>query len=602
MADGMSNRARSIHHAGRRHNLWRILAYARPWWKGYVFTVLMGLIKFLAPVAIAWVFGEAVDLLSSVQREAVPAVDAWPQLKRLFGFGIGIALMSPIPTFLRSWIGARINQRVIRDIRCDLYAHIQKLSHAFFERNRTGALTSRVISDVEAISPFLGKTLIQLWMNLGMILVILVYFFSRNIWLGLLSISLIPVQLLILRTIGRRVKALAKQIRSRLAFLSGNTQEVLAATTVVKAFTQEADEIRRFNDEAEGLVNMGVHTGVLSGIHQACMGTLNVIAPLLVILAGGGLALFRPETLSLGLLVQFVMMQNQLYGPFERLSETQIVTATAMGAVDRILDILDTDPEIVDKPGAVHARKIRGEIVFENVCFAYPLIHGTRILNDFSLTVPAGTRLALVGPSGGGKSTVARLLMRFYDIQAGRILVDGRDIVDYRIASLRNNIGLVPQDPILFSGSVLDNVLYGRPEASVQAVYEALDQAHALAFVKKLPDGIASRIGEGGASLSGGQRQRLAIARAFLKNPPILILDEATSALDAQSETVLQRALNTLVAGRTTLTIAHRLATIVDADCIAVIERGSVVERGTHADLLAANGRYAMLCARRFEA
>lgn len=583
------------------HNLWRILAYARPWWKGYAFTVLMGLVKFLAPVAIAWVFGEAIDVLSKVQADVLSSAEAWQRLRRLFGFGVAIALFSPVPTFLRSWVGAKINQRVIRDIRCDLYAHIQKLSHSFFERNRTGALTSRIISDVETISPFLGKTLIQLWMNLGMILVILVYFFSRNVYLGLLSISLIPVQLLILRTLGRRVKVVAKQIRSRLAYLSGNTQEVLAASTVVKAFTQEADEVRRFTDEAEGLVTMGVRNAVLGGINQACMGTLNVVAPLLVILVGGWLALFRPETLSLGLLVQFVMMQNQLYGPFERLSETQIVTANALGAVDRIFEILDTDPEIVDKPGAVKAKDLHGEIAFDHVNFSYPMVDGVRILDDFSLAIPAGMRLALVGPSGGGKSTVARLLLRFYDPQAGQILIDGRDISDYRIRSLRSRIGLVPQEPILFSGSILDNILYGRPDATVDDVHAALEQAYALDFVQDLPGGIQSWIGEGGASLSGGQRQRLAIARAFLKNPPILILDEATSALDAESEQIVQAALDKLIAGRTTITIAHRLSTIVNADRIAVIVRGRVVEQGTHYELIERGGCYAQLAQSQFQ-
>lgn len=580
-----------------RHNLWRILSYARPWWKGYVFTVLMGLFKFLTPVAIAWVFGEAIDVLSQVHREILTIDDAWPQLKRLFGIGLTIALISPVPTFLRSWVGAIINQRVIRDIRCDLYAHIQKLSHSFFERNRTGSLTSRIISDVETISPFLGKTLVQLWMNLGMVLVILTYFFIRNVWLGLLSMSLIPIQLLILRKIGRRVKEISKKIRGHLAYLSGNTQEVLAASTVVKAFTQEADEVRRFNDEAESLVTMGVHNAVLSGINHACIGVLNVVAPLLVILVGGWLALFRPETLSLGLLVQFVMMQNQLYGPFERLSETQIVTATALGAVDRIFEILDTDPEIVDQPHAIKAKNIRGDLCFEKVCFSYPLDSACKILDGFSLSVPAGTRLALVGPSGGGKSTVARLLLRFYDIQSGRITIDGRDIADYRITSLRNRIGLVPQEPILFSGSVLDNILYGRPDASIDEVCEALKQAHALEFVNRLPQGIDSRLGEDGATLSGGQRQRIAIARAFLKNPPILILDEATSALDTESERTVQHALSKLVVGRTTLTIAHRLTTIIDADRIVVIENGRVVEQGTHAELSATGGRYAALSA-----
>ncbi len=585
----------------RRHNLWRVLAYARPWWKAYVFTVLMGLIKFLIPVAIAWLFGEAIDVLSQVQREALSSEAAWSKLKTLFGIGVAIALFGPVPTFLRAWIGAKVNWRVCRDIRCDLYAHIQKLSHSFFDRNRTGALTSRIISDVTTLSPFLGRTLIQLWMNLGMVIVILVYFFSQNFYLGLLSITLIPVQLIVLQTVGKRVKKVSRRIRGKLAYMSGNAQEVLAGATVVKAFTQEDDEVRRFTDEAETLVGLGVKNAVLNGITHASLGMLKVLAPLLVILLGGWLALFRAETLSLGLLVQFVLMQNQLYGPFERLSETQIVAANALGAVDRIFEILDTEPEIRDRPHAVQADRLRGQIDFAHVRFAYPQEGGHKILDDFNLRVPEGSCVALVGPSGGGKSTVVRLLLRFYDIQAGVISIDGRDIRDYRINSLRHSIGLVPQEPILFSGSVLENILYGRPDASIDEVYEAVENANALEFINNLPRGIKTHLGENGTNLSGGQRQRIAVARAFLKNPPILILDEATSALDSESEHKVQQALSTLIVGRTTLTIAHRLSTIVHADQIAVVEGGKVVEIGTHGELVQKGGLYTTLCRRQFD-
>ncbi|MFW6303481.1 MAG: ABC transporter transmembrane domain-containing protein, partial [Candidatus Sumerlaeota bacterium] len=313
--------------AKKRSNLLRLFRYIKPYWAAYLITVTMGIIKFLVPIAVIWLFGEAINVFTDYQAEKLSDEEAWRALLNLAMIGIAIVGFSPIPTFLRSLIGAKTNARVIRDIRCDLYAHIQKLSHSFFDRHISGSLTSKVISDVETINPFLGRTVVQMWMNLGMIAAILGYLFWRNAYLGLLSISLIPIQLVILLTVGRKIRAIAGKIREKLAYLSGNTQEVLAAATVVKTFTQERDEIQRFNDDAEDLVTMGIKNALLGGISQSCTMMLNQSAALLVIIVGGWLAIFSPETLSVGLIVQFVMMQGQLYAPIERLSETQVVTA-----------------------------------------------------------------------------------------------------------------------------------------------------------------------------------------------------------------------------------------------------------------------------------
>jgi ATP-binding cassette, subfamily B, putative efflux pump len=579
-----------------RSSLARLFRYIRPYGYLFVIATLFGIFKFISPLAIIWLFGEAVDVLNLVNTGVIPAEEAWSRIVRLFSIGAVIALANPIPVFLRSYIGAHASRRVIHDIRCDLYAHVQKLSHSFYERNRSGSLTSRIITDVETIMPFLSVTLIQTWMNLAVIGSIMFYLFSRSVILGWLSIALIPVNILLVRMVGRKTKLIARQTRRQLSWLSGNTQERLAAQTIIKTFAREEDEIQKFTDDSQALVSMGLRAATLGGLNQAGTAALNTLAPLVVILVGGWLGLHRPETVSIGLLVQFVMMQAHIYSPFERISESFLVTATALGGLERIEEIFQTAPEVADAPDAICASGIKGDISFEGVFFAYPNCESRVILQDLSISVPAGQSLALVGPSGSGKSTVTHLLNRFYDVTGGRILVDERDIRDYRVLSLRRHIGLVPQDPVLFSGTILENILYGRPQASIAEVEEAARYAHALAFIHELPEGFQTVVGERGAVLSGGQRQRIAIARTFLKNPPILILDEATSALDSASERYIQNALEKLMQNRTTIIVAHRLSTIRKANQIAVLNAGQCVARGTHDELMAQGALYAQLC------
>ncbi len=585
--------------SGRRNNLWRLLRYIKPYWLHFAGATAFGLVKFLLPVAAAWLTGHAIDVLVAVQHGELTPAAAWVRLCQYVFPGIALAIMGAVPTYLRSSIGARAVQQVVRDLRCDLYAHIQKLPHTFFDTHRSGSLTSRIIGDVETIQPFLNQGLIQGWMNIGLIIVVLSIFFRLNIMLALLSLLLLPLHIVVQRAISWRVKENARDIRDRLAVLAGNTQEKLAASTVVKAFTREDDEVQRFSEDSAILIDLGVRNSRLNGLSQALVTSLNALAPLLLMLVGGRMGLFGGETLSIGVLVQFIMMQGQLYGPFERLNEMQITTANALGATDRIFAIFDTEPEIADRPHAVKAKRFTGTICFDTVSFTYPgAAHP--VFTRLTLEAPACTTLALVGPSGGGKTTLTHLLNRFYEWQEGEIRIDGRDIRDYTIYSLRHQIGLVPQEPLLFSGTVEENILYGRPDATPEDVREAARRAYAAEFIEAMDDGYDTMLGERGVRISGGQKQRISIARAFLKDPAIIILDEATSALDSESERWVQQALEDLMRARTTLIIAHRLATIRHADQIAVIAERRVVELGTHGDLQARGGLYARLCVQQF--
>ena len=584
----------------QRNNLWRLLAYVKPYWPYFAGATACGLVKMLTPFALAWLTGEIVNALTRANAGKISHAVAMAQLRHLVLIGAGIGLVTPIPIYFRSALGARAIQEVIRSLRCDLYAHIQKLSHSFFDVNRSGSLSSRIMGDVDQISPFISRAFVQIWMSTGAIIVALAYLFSRSTRLGLIALSAIPLQVLIQRKIGWKVRENAKVIRDQMSYLSGSTQEKLAAATIVKAFTGEDDEVRRFSDESSTLVDLGVANTKLNALSEACMNWNRSAAKMILILVGSYLAI-SGGNISIGLLIQFIMMQDQLYQPFDWLNEMQLVVAAAMGATDRIFAIFDTEPEVADKPGAIRAPKFKGELDFEHVSFTYPT-SSHPVFEDLNLHVPARTTIALVGSSGGGKTTVTNLLSRFYDWDAGSIKIDGRDIRDYTVYSLRQQIGLVPQEPILFSGSVEDNILYGRPGASSEEAREAAKRAYALEFIEAMDDGFETMLGERGLRLSGGQKQRISIARAFLKDPAIIILDEATSALDSESERIVQQAIEELMLDRTTLVIAHRLSTIRNADQIAVIDDGRVMELGNHDELLKVDGIYAHLCKQQFEA
>jgi subfamily B ATP-binding cassette protein MsbA len=380
--------------------------------------------------------------------------------------------------------------------------------------------------------------------------------------------------------------------------MSSNAQERISGSMVIQAFAQEGNEQTRFQTESEELFSTNMRRILIQSLHQALAGALVGLAPLVIICYGGYRVIYGDITV--GELIAITMYLGPLYLPLQRFSELNIVFSNSMAALDRIYEIMDEKPEIVDRAGAIELSKVRGDVTFDSVSFSYN--RGCPILKNVTFSVGAGQKVAMVGPSGSGKTTLVNLIPRFYDVGAGRVMIDGHDVRDIKIKSLRRFISMVLQDPVLFSGTIRENILYGNPSAGEQDVIRAARAANAYDFISSLPNGFDTQVGERGALLSGGQKQRITIARAFLKDPAILILDEATSSLDSQSEYLIQDAMARLVKGRTTFVIAHRLSTIIHADQIFVLDAGSVIESGTHEELLDNAGTYKGLYEGQFRA
>jgi subfamily B ATP-binding cassette protein MsbA len=393
---------------------------------------------------------------------------------------------------------------------------------------------------------------------------------------------------------------MSRQVQQEIANMAGNAQEKIAGSRVIHAFTQEKNEERNFLQESELLFSKEMRRVFFQSVNMTTTGTLTQIAPLIVALFGGYQVVHG--AMSVGGLVAVGMYLPSLYTPLQRFSVLNVVFANAMAALERIFEIMDEKPEIADRPNAVKLNGIKGRVEFNHIHFSYSKQdQGILVLSALDFAVEPGQKIALVGPSGSGKSTLVSLIPRFYDVEEGAVRIDGCDVRDVRLRSLRRHIGMVLQDPILFSGTIRENILYGKPDATNEELIAACKAANAYDFIKALPNGFDSEVGEGGAFLSGGQRQRITIARAFLKDPRILILDEATSSLDSESERLIQDALDRLIAGRTTFTIAHRLSTIVNADRILVLNNGHIAESGTHMELLQQERIYRHLYEQQFE-
>jgi subfamily B ATP-binding cassette protein MsbA len=486
------------------------------------------------------------------------------------------------------YVTAGVSQQIMADFRTHLFGHLQRLSLGFFVRRRTGEILSRLMNDVGVIQATLTETPIDSTKQLVTFLGGVGFLLAMNWRLCLVILLLLPVLVMVARLFGKRLKALSTDIQDQTASLTTLAEEVLSGIRVVKSFVQTRREERRFAQQTQAALRLALRRAAVLAIFIPTI-TLLTFAATAVVLWYGGRQVIQ-GVVSPGDLFAFVLFAGILIGPFGSAARIFSQLKEAQGAMARVFEILDTKPEIQDSPDAVDLPVIIGQVEVRHVTFAYDGQHP--VLSDVSFEVKPGDLVAIVGPTGAGKTTLVNLLHRFYDPSDGEVRLDGYDLRTLRMENLYRQIGLVPQETVLFGGTIMDNIRYGREDASDGEVIEASQAANADEFVARLPEGYCTIVGEKGMNLSGGQRQRLAIARAVLKRPKLLLLDEATSALDAESERLVQEAIDRLMAGRTTFVVAHRLTTVQRATRILVLNRGRIVEEGDHATLMERRGLY----------
>ena len=561
----------------------RLLGYLRPYvWPRFVVAVL-------CMVLYSSTNGVMPYLVRAIFDDVLLQKRAWAlQMLPLAIVGVFVfrALMSFTQTYLMEWVG----QRIIADVRSELNAHFQRLSLSFYNATPTGTLLSRMTSDVEFMRSALTDAVASVMKDATSLLVLIVTAFLMDWRLSIVAFVVFPLTVLPLTRASRRLRRTWRKGQVTLGNLASLLQETIQGNRVVKAFGMEEYEIRRFDEESERLRRLYMRAARIKAFITPMLEVLASLGIAGVVWFGGNSVLAGGRTP--GSLMAFLTALLLLYDPFKGLAKTNNVVQQGLAAAARIFELLDRPSDVVESPQARVLDGFRESVRFENVTFRYD---AEPVLREVNLEIRRGEAVALVGRSGAGKSTMADLIPRFYDVTSGRITIDGHDVRDLTLASLRAQIAVVTQFTFLFNDSVRNNIAYGDVGTSMERIENAARAANAHGFITELPQGYETVVGELGVKLSGGQRQRLAIARALLKNAPILILDEATSALDNESERLVQQAIERLMEGRTTLVIAHRLSTIRTATRIAVVDRGRIVEEGTHAELLDRSGEYRRL-------
>ncbi|AVQ33372.1 ABC transporter ATP-binding protein [Staphylococcus muscae] len=569
----------------------RYLEFVKPY-KWLIFgTIIVGILKFGIPLLIPLLIKYVID--DVINNGALSISDKYTQLMIAMGIAAFIfVIVRPPIEFLRQYMAQWTSNKILYDIRKKLYDHLQALSSRFYANNKAGEVISRVINDVEQTKDFILTGLMNIWLDCITIIIALSVMFFLDVKLTFAAIIVLPFYILTVYFFFGRLRELTRQRSQKLAETQGFLHERVNGMAVIKSFAIEDNEAKNFDKRNTNFLNKAFRHTRWNAYSFSAINTVTDIGPLIVIGYGAYLAISGDVTV--GTLAAFVSYLEQLYGPLRRLVSSFTTLTQSFASMDRVFQLFDEPYDIKNLPNAQPYKIERGNIGIHNISFRYNEDE-REVLKNINLDIQHGETVAFVGMSGGGKSTLITLIPRFYDVTSGDITIDGHPIQDFETGSLRRQIGMVQQDNILFSDTVKENIILGRPDATFEEVVAAAKMANAHDFIMTLPNGYDTEVGERGVKLSGGQKQRLSIARIFLNDPPILILDEATSALDLESEAIIQDALETLSHDRTTLIVAHRLSTITHADRIVVIENGQIVESGSHEELMQRQGAYQRL-------
>ncbi|MFD1739700.1 ABC transporter ATP-binding protein [Bacillus salitolerans] len=565
----------------------RYLQFVHPYKWHIVFTIIIGIFKFVIPLLIPLLLKYVVD---DIINGDLTSAEKLEQLFWIMGITLVVfVIVRPPIEYFRQYYAQWVGSKILYDIRDKLFHHLQKLSLRYYSNTRVGEVISRVINDVEQTKTFVITGLMNVWLDMITIVIAVAIMFSMDAMLTVVAIILFPFYGFSVKYFYSKLRHLTRVRSQALANVQGHLHERVQGIPIIQGFALEDHEHKQFDVQNQHFLLKALEHTKWNAKTFAVVNTITDVAPLLVI----GYAAYQSIVgeLTVGTMIAFIAYMDRLYSPLRRLVNSSTALTQAVASMDRVFEFIDEKYDIEDDPASRELTKVEGTIQFDQVSFQYTEAD-IPVLKDVTLNIEKGQTVAFVGMSGGGKSTLVSLVPRFYDVTSGRILLDGHDIRDFQVRSLRSQIGLVLQDSILFSESVKFNIAMGNPDATDEEVMEAAKAANAHDFIMDLPEGYNTKVGERGVKLSGGQKQRISIARVFLKNPPILILDEATSALDLESEHLIQESLTRLAKNRTTCIVAHRLSTITHADKIVLLDHGEIKEIGTHEQLMSQKGQY----------
>lgn len=562
----------------------RLWGYLRPYWRlealtFLVMTVLAALALAL-PAAVRYMID---DMLPSLVKN--------PRISVVLYFGlvlVGIYFTYVLFGWLRDYLAAYIGANIIAAIRSQLFFHLERLSLKFYQTHQVGEMMSRLLSDVNRVQGLLTSTLLMFLTSILMVIAMVLYLLSINWLLTLIALIPVPLTIVLTNKFGKKLHQITRSLQETIAQFSARLQEAFLSVRTIKAFGREEFEKGKVDSILSRLTGLYIKTSVTTSLSVNLVNFINMLGPIVVL--AWGTYLIAGGSMKLGALIAFYMLLTFLYSPIQSLASTHIEVQAAMASVNRLFEYLDIPPAVVEDASPITLKQISGEIAFKNISFRYN--EGGFRFENFSLTIQPKEKVAIVGPSGAGKTTLINIIMRFFDPDSGKVTLDGADIRKLSLRSLRDTIALVDQDPLLFKTTIFNNIAYSNSETGLDDVIRAAEIANIHHFISSLPDGYNSEVGERGVTLSGGEKQRLCLARAILKNPPVLILDEATSALDSNSEQLIQQSLERILVDKTAIIIAHRLSTIRHADRIIALDNGKIVDEGKHAELLQSSSLY----------